>query len=391
MIKWSLKCLGHLLKILWRAISPLLEKTYRQCEQLLSLSRPDYIRYLAAETLSFLLRKAADKEKLVGIIITFDPTVTDWVAVAKLLFESVRTVNEQFNSHSSKLWPLFVDKLIDNQSDILEKFIEFSADHGNRESLSPLLELILNKIEAETEDGEESERVEKYIRCLAIIARPQSGKLLGNLDRLCCLLMTVLKSPGTSEDMLTFLEILLKAEKCSITKEQADKLVAGVCSSPHFSLELKLNFVSAFVDHPVFEASVVRPYLLLIQTQIHSDRPQLLEHLAEVIVSKSPLPVLGEQLRVWSPPVLDLMIVPQLRTVPDTEKFSNIVLDGLHYSLPSSQLKHSLICLSCLRPVKGKILQEKLIKLGEETIRENEEDKISLLPLLITVLSSVSR
>ena len=129
MIKWSLKCLGHLLKILWRPISQRLEETYRQCEQLLSLSRPDYIRYLAAETLSFLLRKTSEKEKLVGQIITFDPAVTDWVGVAKLLFESVRTVNEQFNSHSTKLWPLFVEKLIDSHSEILEKFIEFRRSH----------------------------------------------------------------------------------------------------------------------------------------------------------------------------------------------------------------------------------------------------------------------
>ena len=156
-IKWSLKCLGHLLKILWRPVSLQLEETYSQCQQLLSLTRPDYIRYLSAETLAFLLRKTADKSTFLGQILSFDPAVIDEVAVAKLLFESIRTVNEQFNSHCSKLWPLFVDKLIDSQPKILEKVTEFSAEHGNRESLSPLLEVLLGRMEQDTGSEEESE------------------------------------------------------------------------------------------------------------------------------------------------------------------------------------------------------------------------------------------
>ena len=175
MIKWSLKCVGHLLKILWKPVSAQLEQTYRQLEQLLSLSRPDYIRYLSAETLAFLLRKTSDKALLLGQILSFDPAVTDSVAVAKLLFESIRTVNEQFNSHCSKLWPLFVEKLIDSQPGILEKVSEFSAEHANRESLSPLLELLLSKIE--TEIGNSS-RVGKYLNCIITIARLKSGRLL---------------------------------------------------------------------------------------------------------------------------------------------------------------------------------------------------------------------
>ena len=387
MIKWSLKCVGHLLKILWKPVSAQLEQTYRQLEQLLSLSRPDYIRYLSAETLAFLLRKTSDKSLLLGQILSFDPAVTDSVAVAKLLFESIRTVNEQFNSHCSKLWPLFVEKLIDSQPGILEKVSEFIAEHASRESLSPLLEVLLSKIE--TESGNSS-RVGKYLNCIITIARLKSGRLLGNISKLFSVLMKVLEA-GDCEEMLALIEILLKADKCSISKDQADKLVAGVCDSPLFSLQLKLNFVSAFESDPVFYSSILRPYLALIQTNIDQARAQLLDHLSHLIVSSSPLPVLGDQLRSWSPPTLDLMIVPQLRSVPDSEKFSNLVLAGLDYSLSPSDLRNSLIALSCLRPVSGKSLKEKLINLGQEVIGKDEEDKICLLPLVFTVLRSVSR
>ena len=92
-MKWSVKCLGHLQKILWKPISANLTAVYRQCSKLFSRKKPDFIRYLGAETLSFLLRKCADKEKFLLEIINFDATVTDSKAIAKLLFESIRTVN----------------------------------------------------------------------------------------------------------------------------------------------------------------------------------------------------------------------------------------------------------------------------------------------------------
>ena len=95
-------------------------------------NRPDYIRYLSAETLAFLMRKCGDKEALIEVILDFDLAVIDEVAIAKLLFESMRTVGEQFNVHCKKLWPLLVEKLTVVHSEILHKIGEFCADHGDR-------------------------------------------------------------------------------------------------------------------------------------------------------------------------------------------------------------------------------------------------------------------
>ena len=55
-IQWSLRCLGHLLRALWRPIAADLAPTYATLQPLLALARPDFIRHLAAETLAFLLR-----------------------------------------------------------------------------------------------------------------------------------------------------------------------------------------------------------------------------------------------------------------------------------------------------------------------------------------------
>ena len=119
-IKWTLRCLGHLLKILWKPLSSNLTSVYSQCSNLFLKKKPDFIRYLGAETLSFLLRKCAEKEKFLLEILNFDSSVTDSKAISKLLFESIRTVNEQFNVHCQKLWPLYIQHLVDEKGDILE-------------------------------------------------------------------------------------------------------------------------------------------------------------------------------------------------------------------------------------------------------------------------------
>ena len=53
-IKWAFRCLGHLLKILWRPISSNLEQVYGYFKNLFELKQPDYIR-LENSFLSFSL------------------------------------------------------------------------------------------------------------------------------------------------------------------------------------------------------------------------------------------------------------------------------------------------------------------------------------------------
>ena len=54
--------------------------------------------------------KSKEKEELLNLIIDFEDS-TDPQAIAKLLFEAVKAVNGQFNTHIKLLWPMYLDKL----------------------------------------------------------------------------------------------------------------------------------------------------------------------------------------------------------------------------------------------------------------------------------------
>ena len=162
-IQWTLRCLGHLLKTLWRAVLPHLTELYTQLEKLFSTTRPDFIRHLGAETVAFLLRKAPDKAAFLGHILQSRAPDTDPQALAKLFFEAINTVNEQFNSHCKVLWPLYLEKLAgDPDSGILYYIFQFCGEHSAREHLAPLLQASLGALATYTEAGIEKGRRWRY-------------------------------------------------------------------------------------------------------------------------------------------------------------------------------------------------------------------------------------
>ena len=397
-IKWSVKCVGHLLKVLWRPIcsDPGPGPVYRVLEGLMASARPDYIRYLSAETLAFMLRRAADKEAFLDTILDYDEAVTDGVAVAKLLFESIKTVNEQFNAHCTKLWPLYLRKLSETfaRFEILLKVCEFCAEHSTKEHLTPLLEAIFRQTDTlKTEDPQlrspHIDQIEKHLKLISLFLRYKSGKLISNAESVVQTIEVdaALAYPTTRYDLIDLCTLFLKADKLSRTQQQNDKVVERILSSPQIPLEGKLDFVASFFDHPDFDRVLLRPYLVLAQEHVSAHVSEVSHHLSWLVEARCPLPTTGDQLRAWSPPVIDLVIAKQLRSVPDQEKFPSVILNNLSEHTPALDMKHAVVSLAALRPVKRSELVEKISLIVSCIVNSSEKEKLELLPILITVLS----
>eukprot|EP00092_Neocalanus_flemingeri_P037576 GFUD01040911.1.p1 GENE.GFUD01040911.1~~GFUD01040911.1.p1 ORF type:complete len:2557 (+),score=666.17 GFUD01040911.1:40-7710(+) len=389
-IKWSLRCLGHLLKILWKPISLNLSAVYNQCSKLFSYSKPDFIRYLGAETLSFLVRKCGEKEKFLIEILNFDKTTTDSKAISKLLFESIRTVNDQFNTHCQKLWPLYIEHLTEEKGDILEDITEFCAEHSSREFISPILGTLFDKIDLLKTDKVAS--TNQLIKCLTLLVKLKAGKLIKDTERFCTFFEDSRILEIASSELLELVGRFLMADKLHLSKDKVDSIVSKVLSGEHFSLEMKLDLVSDFSDHPVFESSILRPYLVLVQSQIKTFQSQIITHLAQTIQSQVPSPTLGSELQDWEPFLLDLQMVRELRSVPEEERFTRVIVDQLSVENPLDDVKNALVCVGSLKPIKKPAVLAKLSSLADEIIslQEKSSEKVALLPLIISTIVHIA-
>ena len=331
------------------------------------------------------MRKAGDKQHFLNDILSYDPTVIDSVAVAKLLFESIKTVNEQFNSHCIKLWPMFVDTLVSDHFTVFENLVKFCAEHASKDQIAPLLEVLVTKILDQSSDSSKKDRL---LECVILIVDHQSGKMLKSLDQIWKIFEISYEEFESHDVVLKLIKSVLKCDKLLKTKEQGEKLSEIVLGTSEIALEVKLEFISEFSEDDVFDEFLLKPYLFMIQTNIASHHDQLVRHLSEVIVTRDPLPDAAEQSMSWSPPCLDLVIVKELRSINNKEKFSNIILENLNKDQSSSDILNSSICLASLKPVSTKIFEDKLRSIISDISENGDAEKFSILPHLITIFTS---
>ena len=363
-IQWALRCLGHLLRILWRPLSKDLASVYKQLSALFSNSRPDFIRYLGAETVAFLLRKTKDKEELVDIIIDFEDG-TDPHAIAKLLFESVKAVNGQFNTHFKVLWPMYLDKLLGQkqvEKEVLLKIYQFCAEHSDKENMAPLVQLSFEKL-SEPEIISDSKSVNYFLCCLKLVLLIGSGRLVQQPD----LFVNFLESTKEgSQEVVELVIALVSAQKLAFPREKVEGVLNRLVStSSTLPLERKLALVEHFVSHPLFASCLLRPYICLVQKDVEEGNSSCLAHLAKLLRLLSPAPHLGSELLAWKPHIIDLNLVKEVRSLPKEKVFTTMVLNKISASSTPEDIQDALTCVASVRPLpKAEVLPKISALLG---------------------------
>ena len=377
-IQWSLKCLGHLLRILWRPLSKDLGCVYKQLSVLFSSSRPDFIRYLGAETVAFLLRKTKEKEELLDLIVDFDDG-TDPQAIAKLLFEAVKAANGQFNTHIKVLWPMYLDKLLSEkmvEKEVLLKIYQFCAEHSDKEHMAPLIQQLFEKL-SEPQISSESKAVNYCLCCLKLMLLIGSGRLVQQPD----LFVNFLESTqGGSQEVVDLVIALVSAEKLAYPREKVEGVLTRLLSaSSNLPLERKLGLVEHFVSHTLFATCLLRPYICLVQTDMEEGRNTCLAHLAKLLRTLSPAPELGSQLLAWKPHIIDLNLVKEVRSLPKDKVFTIILLNKISADSTPEEIQDALTCVASLRPLpKAEVLSR------ISTLVNGLETTSNILPSAIT-------
>ena len=105
-------------------------------------------------------------------------------AVAKLLFEALRSAGEQLHSQAAALWPLYLDTLVARpETEILYDVTKFLGEQSSAEHLAPLVRQMVARVAEEEEEG-----VRYLLRCLRILVLLKGGKLVQEPEALVRLL-----------------------------------------------------------------------------------------------------------------------------------------------------------------------------------------------------------
>jgi hypothetical protein len=372
-VKWTLRCLGHLLKILWRPVSGHLAAVYTSLAPIMEQRNPDYMRYLGAETLAFLLRKTRHKTELCQLIVSAITETTDRVAVAKLLLESVKTVNGQFNVGLAKSWPVFLSLFSTAElGPILVAVYRLAAEHTTVDYVDPIVDLTLEKInQTYAESSSSDSDSEVLLACLAQIFQAKKGKLVKSCAKFITFFRQLVHRGGPcSGQLLRCIEQFLRADKIPRTRDEFSQIVELVLESSGFGLEDKLAFVSTLLAETVDDSwLLLRPYLTLVQRE-HADPDhggRVLAHLAGVLEERSSGPLCGADLAAVrsndAAAVLDLQLVPALRQLPSSTLFPSRALSNLadavadkehRRSINADQIGHWLAIVSGVKPLADK-------------------------------------
>ena len=139
-------------------------------------------------------------------------------------------------------------------------------DHGVRETLDPLLEVIYTKLK-ENRPGTNGV-IEKLVKLVSLFVERKQGKLIKDTNRVMEVIEMDAVEASAQYELMDLCEVIMKTESLVWSQAQKEAVADRILSSMRISLQKKLDFISLFFDLPcVFDSLMLKPYLSLIQAR----------------------------------------------------------------------------------------------------------------------------
>lgn len=401
-------CLSYLFKFLWRYMVRDIDLIFKLYVPLLGSQQKKYVRDFAAESFAFLIRKVADKEKLVDMMLTHleaHPQSTD--GIGRLLFEAVKGVKGQTHSCMAVVLPLALNRLDGSVCSTavvcqalrqtLVALAEHLASHAENSSgvwkcLKDVMVEAIGKYKSCNESGTASDKALALLENLSTMAKTwvlfKRGLLARRNDVVYEILDLLLElgevSPALTTTVLESVASLVNngGSTMSPSAGPISKLVEKVYSGL-FSAGTVFDFTGQVVDSSAFEKDV------LCHVTQHcasfEDRTHALSILAEVVLRRRPMPVTAEELMLsWRP--LPLCTSDGARE--HVASLAETVLEALTKDVADPLLWAGLVCLPHLsdwgdmaemQKAVDKVVQELRDQLQQETLPESSAARLSFV------------
>lgn len=291
-LEWIFTCLAKLFWFLRRFLIKDLQMVYKLCSPLLSsVHYREYINAFAAESLSYLLRKAKNKDEIFAFMFHELKNSDDQVLGAgRLLFEVIKMPHRQFFGCYKQVVPMLMNGLCDciepdlTVLNVLKQMIRLMAVHLTSVSkiensfseqslfvidslttkLTDLHKHWLEKKLSEPDAICSDPRFSYVLQLLSIWIEQSNGVLIVEPEKLANVMVQlmnghVLPSSGR-ESILSVISRLLLSRNCKLETCMRSKLVSTVYMCG-FSPEEVFSFTQQLLDIMLFESDVL-PSLL---------------------------------------------------------------------------------------------------------------------------------
>ena len=294
-LEWIFTCLAKLFWFLRRFLIKDLQMVYRLCSPLLSSSHyREYINTFAAESLSYLLRKAKNKDEMFSFIFSELQSFSDKVlGVGKLLFEMIKMPHRQFFGCYKQVIPMLFSRLGDCHDpdltvlNVMKQMLKLMAVHltaaskidnsFSEQSLFIMASLATKLIdlqkqwlekrlnEPDVTCSEAEPCFSHVLELLTIWIEHNSGVLIVEQDQLVNMLIQLMSGsalPASGrQSLLSVISALLLSRNCTLEKRNRSKLVTTVYTTCGFSSSEVFSFTRQLFDIALFESDVL-PSLL---------------------------------------------------------------------------------------------------------------------------------
>ena len=302
-LEWIFTCLAKLFWFLRRFLIRDLQTVYKLCSPLLNSSQyREYINTFAAESLSYLLRKAKNKDEIFCFIINELQSCDDQVlGVGRLFFEIIKMPHRQFFSCYRQVIPLLFSRLCDSHEsgvsmlNVMKHMLKLMAGHltakskidssFTEQSLFVMASLEkklvdLHKQWLEKQLSEHHARCSEHEPCFSyfldlfnIWIEHNSGSLIVEQDQLVNLLIQLMNGyvlPASGrQSLLSVISRLLLSVNCRLETRNRSRLVTAVYTHG-FSPSEVFTFTQQLLDIALFESDVL-PSLLYYCHQLMAD------------------------------------------------------------------------------------------------------------------------
>ena len=296
-LEWIFTCLAKLFWFLRRFLIKDLQMVYKLCSPLLSSHYREYINTFAAESLSYLLRKAKNKGEIFTFIFNELSSSGDNVlGVGKLLFEMIKMPHRQFFGCYKQVIPMLFSRLCDCHEpdltvlNVLKHMLKLMAihltatskiDNSFSEQSVFILSLLVTKLAdlhkqwsqehsnvSHVTCSEPEPRFSHVLELIAIWIEHNNGVLIVEQEQLVNIFIQLMSGamiPASGrQSLLSVISALLLSQNCKLEKRYRSKLVSTVYTCGLSPSEV-FSFTQQLLDIALFESDVLPSLLCYCQ------------------------------------------------------------------------------------------------------------------------------
>ena len=296
-------CQTFLFKYLWKFILKDIGQHFETIKKAIK-SKKEYIVNFSCEVFSFLIKKSKHQEELVQLL--FDGLKADATVdkgIGRILFESVKGVNNDFHSQARPFLDIVFNKFVNSQCDhydqMMQYFVAFLLDHSNKDSFK----LIWNYLLLDSSKFSTSclcktiplvNQVTLYKKCKLV--HDSSLVLIGLTDYLR---KHQFETKNTAQLLLNSIENIFNHRNNDILLEKVYYFCDFFYSANSSTLPLEQIFAFSqnVANCSIFDIALnkycCKLCLQVLQHQNDDNIKRCLQMLAYLVVSKRPRPVFG--------------------------------------------------------------------------------------------------